>query len=143
MELSKLDNYIQKGGNVLLAINRVNGNLQNAYGSSLYTGLSDWLKTKGVQLDDKFIIDSKCANVTVQRQQGSFRIQSQVQFPYLPIINNFADHPISKGLEAVILPFASPVSFTGDTTMNYQPLAYTSKQAGTVSVPTYFDVQRQ
>jgi len=142
-QLSKIDDYLKQGGSLMLALNKVNGNLQNAYGSSVYTGFSDWLKKRGVQVENKFLIDAKCANVTVQRQQGAFRIQSQIQFPFLPIVNSFADHAISKGLEAVILPFASPITFTGDTTIDFQPLAYSSDQAGTVSVPTYFDVQRQ
>lgn len=140
---TKLDNYLKSGGHLFIAMNRVNGDLQTAYGTSLHTGLESWLAQKGIMVQDKFLVDTKCANVTVQRQQGQFRIASQVQFPYLPIINSFADHPISKGLEAVILPFASPITFSGDSTVQFTPLAYSSEQSGTVSVPTYFDVQRQ
>ena len=140
---AKLDNYMQQGGNVLVAINRVKGDLQNAFGSSVHTGLEDWLAGKGVQVQNLFLIDAKSASVNVQRQQGVFRISTQVQFPFIPIITNFADHPISKGLESVVMPFVSPIVFTGDTTVQYLPLAYPSEKSGTVSVPTYFDVQRQ
>jgi len=142
-QLAKLDTYLSNGGQLLIAINRVKGDLQNASGTAVYTGLESWLQQKRIIIDDKFLIDTKSASINVQQQQGTFRISSQVQFPYLPIINNFSDHPISKGLEAMLLPFASPITYTGDSTIHYQPLAFTSAQSGTVSVPTYFDIQRQ
>lgn len=142
-ELSKLDDYMRKGGNVLIAYNKVSGDLQQAMGSARYTGLSDWLKNKGVEIQGNFLIDASSASINVQRQQGFMRITSQVQFPYIPIITNFADHPISKGLESVVMAFVSPILFQGDTTLNYQPLIMTSDKTGAVSAPTYFDVQKQ
>ena len=141
--LAKIDNYMASGGKVLVALNKVDGDLQNSFGSSVYTGLTSWLQQKGVTVENQFLIDASCASIGVQQQQGPFRFQTQMQFPYLPIISNFADHPITKGLEAVILPFASPVTFTGDTTVNFVPLAFSSEQSGTSSVPTYFDIQKE
>ena len=141
--LAQLDGFLGRGGKLLVALNRVDGDLQNASGRSVYTGLSQWLESKGVTVENKFVIDASCAPITVQQQQGPFRVQSQVQFPYLPILNKFEDHPITKGLESVILPFASPLVFSGDTTVNYVPLAYTSEQSGTANAPTYFNIQQQ
>ena len=141
--LAKLDQFLERGGRLLVAMNKVDGNLQQASGRSVFTGLGPWLKKKGLTIENKFLTDANCASVTVQQQQGPFRVQSQVQFPFLPILNNFADHPVTKGLESVVLPFASPLVFAGDTTMNYMPLAYSSEQSGTSSVPTYFNIQQQ
>ena len=94
-------------------------------------------------MENQFVIDASCASVSVQQQQGPFRFQTQIQFPYLPIISSFADHPITKGLETVILPFASPLTFSGDSTVNFIPLAFTSEQSGTSAVPAYFDIQKE
>ncbi len=141
--LAKIDDYLSRGGKVLVALNKVDGNLQNAYGTSIYTGLTGWLKNKGVTVENQFLIDASCASISVQQQQGPFTFQSQIQFPYLPILNNFADHPITKGLETVILPFVSPLTFSGDSTVNFTPLAFSSEQSGTSAVPTYFDIQKQ
>lgn len=139
----QLDAFLNRGGKLLVALNKVDGDLQTSSGRSIYTGLADWLKGKGVTVENKFVTDASSASVTVQQQQGPFRIQSQVQFPFLPIINTFEDHPITKGLEAVVLPFASPLVFSGDTTVNYLPLAYTSSQSGSANAPTYFNIQQQ
>ncbi|HHL52163.1 MAG TPA: hypothetical protein ENJ39_02200 [Flammeovirgaceae bacterium] len=141
--LQMLDDYLAKGGNLLLAFQAVEGNLQTAYGSDKHTGLEEWLRNKGIDVQDKFVIDANSAMVNVQRQQGAFRITTQIRFPFIPIINKFSNHPIVKGLEAVVMPFVSPVRFTGDSTQTFTPLAMTSDKTGLVSVPTFFDVQRQ
>ena len=143
VHLSKLDAFLARGGRLLLALNRVDGDLQQGLGNVVYTGLENWLSEKGVSVENKFLLDAKCGSVTVQQRQGPFTMQSQVQFPFLPILNDFADHPVTKGLESVILPFASPLKFTGDTTVSYTPLAFSSAKSGTSSAPTYFNVQRQ
>jgi len=140
---AQIDNFIRQGGRVLVAIDKVVGDLQNAYGGALNTGLETWLARKGVTVENKFIIDANCAAVNVQQQQGSFRISRQMSFPYLPIISNFSDHPITKGLEGIVLPFASPMIFSGDSTVRFTPIAFTSEQSGTTAVPTYVDIQRQ
>ena len=39
--------------------------------------------------------------------------------------------------------FASSLSFGGDSTANFQPIAFTSEQSGSLGVPQFFDVQKQ
>lgn len=141
--LKKLDDYLAKGGKLLVAINKVDGDLQNAQGTLVNVGLDNWLKEKGVIVEGKFLTDASCAAVTVRQQQGPFQMQSRIQFPFLPILTSFAEHPVTKGLEQVILPFASPLTFAGDTTVNYTPLAYSSEKSGTASAPTYFNIQQK
>lgn len=142
-QLRQLDAFLERGGNLFVALNRVDGNLQNAYGSVVNTGLESWLESKGIKVEGNFIVDAKCGTVTVQQRQGFFNFASDINFPYIPIISSFADHPITKGMEAVLMQFASPLSFSGDTTSNFIPLAYTSKSSGSLPAPQYFDIQRQ
>ena len=138
-----LEEYLNMGGNLYVAINRVEGDLNNAMGSEVTTGLESWLLKKGILVENRFVIDNSCNNVNVVQQQGHIRIQSQVKFPYLPLLTNFADHPISKGLETVVLMFGSPVSFTGDTAVRAEPLVFTSNMSDAVAAPVYFNIQRQ
>ncbi|MBN2263933.1 MAG: Gldg family protein [Prolixibacteraceae bacterium] len=138
-----IDNFVNNGGNVFVAINRVEGDLNTSMGSEITTGLETWLANKGITVENQFVIDNSCSNVSVVQQQGPFRFQTQVRFPYLPIITGFADHPISKGLESLVLMFGSPVAFNGDTTVTATPLAFTSKMSGTAAAPLYFNIQRQ
>lgn len=145
-QLNQLDAFLAQGGSLFIAMNRVDGNLQNAMGSPITTGLETWLQNKSIQVENSFVTDANCGAVTVQQRQGFFTINSNVSFPFLPIIGNFAEHPITQGLEAVILPFASPLTYTGnDTTgaVTYTAIAQTSENSGNVNAPTYFDVSKE
>jgi gliding-associated putative ABC transporter substrate-binding component GldG len=144
-ELSKLDAYLEAGGNLFIALNRVEGKLQEGRGIVQNTGLEGWLKEKGIEVESAFLIDANSGSITVQQQQGQFRFNTNVPFPYLPIISNFPDHPITKGLEAMVLQFASPIraSLPEDTTLRFIPLATTSEVSGKKSAPLSFDIQKQ
>lgn len=138
-----IDNYMNNGGNVFVAIDRVNGDLQTSQGTSVNTGLETWLSEKGIKVSDQFVIDNSCNNITVVQQQGFIKFQTQMKFPYLPVITKFEDHPISKGLEAFVAKFISPVEFTGDNTVTATPLIFSSDISGKVSAPLYFDIQKK
>ena len=142
-QLDILDKYLGRGGNILMALNRVEGNFQNAMGSSVSVGMEEWLQRKGITISGNFVVDASCGSVTLQQQQGTFMMQSQVRFPYLPVINKFADNAITKGLESVSLQFASPITFSGDTAVKFTPIAYTSDKSGSLRAPLFFDIQKE
>jgi gliding-associated putative ABC transporter substrate-binding component GldG len=141
--LAQLDEFLARGGNLYIAINRVEGNLSVQRGLVVNTGLETWLMNKGLVVESNFVVDGRCANINVRQQQGMFTYNTTVKFPYLPLISKFADHPITKGLESVLLPFASTISYTGDTTKTFIALAQTSEMSGTQPAPVYFDVSKQ
>lgn len=142
--LDQLTRFLETGKSIFVAINRVNGDLQNGSGSLVNTGLENWLLTKGISVGNDFVIDASCSNVGVVRNMNGFRMQQQVPFPYIPIIKEFNDqHPVSKGVEAAIFQFASSINYTGDTSFVYTPLAVTSEKSGTENAPLYFNVEKR
>lgn len=141
--LSRIDAFLLRGGSVVFAINRVDGNLQNAYGSAVSTGLEAWLRGKGVEVVPDFVTDAKCGAVTVQQQTPFGMMQTQMAFPYLPIIGKFADHPVTKGLETVMFQFASTVRFTGDTSKTFTPLIFSSDKSNSFPAPLMFDINKR
>ncbi|MEA3477222.1 MAG: GldG family protein, partial [Bacteroidota bacterium] len=142
-ELMMLDQYLAQGGNLFVGINRVDGNMQQAQGVSLETGLEQWLAGKGIMVENSFIIDASCGNISVRQQQMGFTFNTNIPFPYLPIVTNFTDHPITKGLESVLFPFASPIVYTGDTSIQFVPIATSSKNSGYQATPFMFDVNKK
>lgn len=139
-----LNNFVERGGRLLVAINRVDRNMETGAGEKRYTGLSDWLKKYGVEVEEKFLVDINCSQVMVQQKFGSMMMNTPVRFPYIPIITDFAEHPITKGLEAVVLPFASPLKITPvDTSLTIVPLATTSEKSGVQTPPVYFDINKK
>ncbi len=139
----KIENFVNHGGRVLVAINRVEGNFQYATGNVVNTGLEQWLQAKGIEVQDNFVIDTKCGSVTMQQQTSFGTLQQQIQFPYIPIVSRFSNHPSVKGLESVILQFASTINYSGDTTKRFTPLAFTSEQSNFLKAPVQFELQKQ
>jgi len=142
-DFSKLDQFLGRGGHLFVAFDRVVGDLQNASGSAVDNGLAGWLSAKGIVVDDSFVTDASCGQVTVQQKSGFLTFNNQISFPFLPLVKKFPDHPITEGLEQVIFEFASPIRYTGDTTMRFTPIVTSSEKAGSVKVPTYFNIEKE
>jgi len=140
---SHLDGFLARGGRLFIAMNRVNGDLQNQYGSALYTGLESWLQSKGLIVNENFLVDANCVNATMQQQVGNAIQISSIAIPYIPRINQFADHAITSGLEEVIFQYASTIDFMGDSAVTYTPLIFSSDQSGTQPAPQYFNYTRR
>lgn len=144
-EFAKLDRYLAQGGGLFIAHSNVEGDLQQGLLSNTTdVGLKSWLAQKGLEIRDNFVIDANCASVNVQQRQGFFTINSQVEFPYFPIISSFEEHPVTSGIESIVLPFVSNLSFnSSDTTYSQVPLLYSSENSGLVKPPTYIDIQKK
>jgi len=144
LHFNYLDEFLDRGGRLLVALNTVTGDLSNGMGNKLYTGFETWLKQKGIEVEENFVIDASCSNIMVRQQQGPFMMNTPVQFPYLPSITNFTKHPITDGIESVVLIFASPIRLAQtDTSVVMFPLAVTSEKSGIQNAPLYFDVMKQ
>ncbi|MEM8895378.1 MAG: Gldg family protein [Bacteroidota bacterium] len=144
-DLAKLDDFMNLGGNIFVAKSMVSGDLSTAQLSrSPDIGISSWLRDKGVNMGNNFVIDVNCASVSVRQQQGYFTINSQVTFPYFPRANNFGDHPIAQGLEDVLLPFVNSIQVTrADSALSVTPLILSSEQSGLVNPPAYVDINKK
>jgi ABC-type uncharacterized transport system involved in gliding motility auxiliary subunit len=143
-DFTKLNDYLATGGKVIVAINAVHGDLSTASGTALHHNGLTWLASLGVQIEPSFVIDASCAKVTVQQQRsGFFSFASQINFPYLPLVSQFPDHPATKGLDAVIFQFASPITFSAQAQGSFIPLVRTSEKAGIQQPPLNFDVERK
>jgi len=139
-----LNDFLNKGGKLLVALNTVSGDFNTGMGNKVSTGFETWLKQRGIEVEENFVIDASCSNIMVRQQQGPFMMNTPVQFPFLPAITNFTKHPITDGIESVVLIFASPIRLTSpDTSLVMFPLAVTSEKSGVQNPPLYFDVMKQ
>jgi gliding-associated putative ABC transporter substrate-binding component GldG len=141
--LDQLSQFLAAGRGIFIAINRVGADQNTQWGMPVNTGLESWLSQWGVEVGNNYIVDVQCPTVTLQQQQGQYVSIKPVSFYYFPFITNFKDHPISSGLEQVILQFASPVTYSGDSSVTFTPLAVTSDRSGTKSSYSLYDVDRE
>lgn len=141
-----LDEFLKSGRGVVMAFDAVKSDLgQSPIADASAGDVTRWLASHGVQVQPTIITDAQCSQVQVMQQRGFFTMQIPMAFPYFPLINGegFGDHPVAAGLEAVVLQFASPVTYTGDTSMTWTPVLSTSAKSNALPSPVYIDVQKQ
>ncbi|MCC6397132.1 MAG: Gldg family protein [Bacteroidetes bacterium] len=142
----QIDQYLMRGGKVAFLLNRVEANLQNQYGRALELNLDDMLQQYGLRINPDLVRDLQCASVTIVQQQYGFNIQSQVPFPYLPLVNTFSEgNMMVKDLQNLVMFFASSIDTVGVGTrgLRAEILARSSKQSGRQTGMFIFDPLRQ
>lgn len=147
-ELAQLDQFLASGGNLFVGLDAVQANLQ-AQGpwGPLNTGLETWLGGKGVKVEQSFLIDQQGIQIGVQTPQmtpfGQMNVTQYVDFPYIMQINNFGDHPITEGLEIMLMQFPSPVTVNVDSSKTGGSLVFTSQVSGKQPAPVFFMPTKQ
>jgi len=144
-DFAKLDKYLSTGGGIYLAYSNLQTDLQSQYLNALPDiGIMGWLANKGITMNNQYVIDANCGTVNAVEQRGMFRVNRQIQFPYFPILSKFSDHPAAKGLEGVIMPFVSSISYLPkDSAVHISPLAFSSENSGVLNTPVFIDVNKQ
>lgn len=141
--LNSLEKYLNNGGHIIIAMNRVRGDFSTAQGYGLSTGLEGWLSEKGVVVEENFVIDQQCGSVGVEENMMGFKVRTNKPFPYFPLSKNLANHPITKGIEQVIFPLVSNIVYEGnDTEVVFTSIVKSSSKAGLQTPPLTFEVQK-
>lgn len=141
-----LDEFLASGRGVVIGFSSVKSDIATSpIAEARATDMSRWLAAHGVQVQPNIVIDAQCGQVQVMQQRGMFTMQIPVGFPYFPLIqkDGFADHPVTSGLDAMIVQFASPMTYSGDTAIRWTPLLTTSSKSGSLPSPAYIDINKQ
>ena len=137
-DLDHVKDFLDRGGNLFIAQSRIKSNLQSQMGTPIKSNFFDFLDGLGLKLEENLVLDQTCANVTVSQTQGFFRVNSQMRYPFFPLIRNFGDHLTVGGLEQVRMIFPSEIAGDDDSSTDSEgstvtPLLFTSKRSGTMS----------
>ncbi|MCK6605593.1 MAG: Gldg family protein [Ignavibacteriaceae bacterium] len=142
--LNDIDQFIMNGGRVLFAVKTSNAGFSNEPAQEIKTGLNTLLLKYGLKTGNELITDVSCGSVMIQQQQFGLMIQTPMQLPFLPVISKFEEHPVTTGLDAILLAFPSPVYITEKRPgIKTDYLAYTSDRSGKVKMPAVIDVNRE
>ncbi len=146
--LQQLDEFLSRGKGIFVALNRVDVDLNaSAIGHSINTGLETWLAGKGIHINENFVLDANNMPVSIQQEAmtpfGPGIVNRRVEFPFIPIVNNFSDHPITAGLEQMVFAFVSSINFSGDSTEVFTPIVLSSDKSGTHPVSAYINVFKE
>jgi len=144
-DFEKLDRFLEAGGDIFISYSNLSGDLSSgSLGKGPDIGMVEWLGYKGIEFKDQYVVDVKCGSVSVRQQQGPFVFNTQIQFPFFPMIARFSDHPAVQGIETLGLPFTAALGINPvDSAINIQPLALSSEQSGLVNAPSYVDINKE
>ena len=144
-EIERLEEYLNKGGRLFLALNHAIGQLGDRNNGFINpTGIEDMLEKMGLKIRYDFVIDNNCGSISIDQHYGLFEFQTNISFPYLPIITNFSKHTITYGLRSMLLPFASSIEqVKTHSAYVLTPLAKTSAISGIQQAPVFFNLQKQ
>ncbi len=138
----QIDQHIMRGGKVAFLLNKVDADLQQRFGRALELRIEDMLEHYGLRINPDLVRDAQCAPINIVQQQYGFSIQSQVQFPYIPIASEVSkDNMMVKNLQGIVLFFVSSIDTTNLTSkgLHGDILLRSSKQSGRQTQVFYFD----
>ncbi|MFQ6612526.1 MAG: GldG family protein [Fidelibacterota bacterium] len=133
-EKDHLNAYINRGGNLFIAQNRVRADLQNQQASLIQSDIFDLLKSWGFEVAENLVLDRVCGRVNVMQNMGFIRMNVPMDYPLIPVIRTFnQDEPLVSGLEQLQFLFPSeiqPDTTSQDSSVHFVPLMYTSDHSG-------------
>ena len=133
-ESQNLEAFIDRGGNVLLAQNRIKTDLSTQQANPIESDIFALLDSYGLHIEPNLVLDLNCGKVNVQQNLGFLRIPVPMDYPFLPIIKKKSfnsDIVMVSGLEALRLMFPSELTYN-DSLFNITPLFTSSNQSTTM-----------
>jgi len=142
----KLDQYVMGGGKLLIMMDRLDAVMDSAsrqdYFAFPYTlNIEDLLFKYGVRINPDLIQDRIAARYPVVTGKVGNRPQlMQMDWPFFPLINRYASHPITRNLDATWLRFASSIDTVKAQGVVKTPLLFTSPASRMVGSPVKVSV---
>lgn len=147
-----LDQYIMHGGKVLFLLDKLDASMDSASREDYFalpynTDLDDQLFKYGVRINLDLIQDRNAGFYPVVTGERGGKPQiTMLDWPFFPLINHYADHPVTRNLDAVITRFVSSIDTVKAEGVRKTPLLMTSQQSRTLTAPVKVsanDLRRQ
>ena len=142
----KLDQFIMHGGKLIVLMDRLDAVMDSAsrqdYFAFPYTlNMEDLLFKYGVRINPDLIQDRIAARYPVVTGQVGNRPQlMQMDWPFFPLVNQYATHPITRNLDATLLRFVSSIDTVKATGVIKTPLLFTSPASRKMGTPVKVSV---
>jgi len=142
----KLDQYIMRGGKALFFLDALGVDMDSlgsdgAFAFPLDIGLDDMLFRYGVRINPTLIQDIESGQYPIV--VGNMGDQPQIRllpWPFFPLVNNYAPHPMVRNLDAIYLRFVNSMDTIAAAGVTKTPLAFTSQYSRVLSTPIVVDL---
>jgi len=132
---TNLENFMENGGNMFVAQNPLDVDLQTQRAVVYQSNIFDLLKPYGISVTENLILDKSCGRVNVMQDMGFIRMNVPMEYPFLPIIRSFnMDEALVSGLEQVHVFFSTEIEFDSvATNVTTIPLFSSSNKSGVMT----------
>src|SRR5688572_20636371 len=141
-----LDQYVMQGGKLLFLIDKVDASMDSVAREDYFAGpnnlnLDDQLFKYGVRINPDLVQDRRSGvyPVVTGVVGGKPRMQL-MEWPFFPLIGQFANHPVTRNLDAVLTRFCNSIDTVKALNVVKTPLLMTSPYARKISTPVHINV---
>ncbi len=142
----KLDQYIMNGGKVLFLLDKLEASMDSASQEGYFAfpyniNLDDQLFRYGIRLNMDLVQDALTGKYPVVTGEVDGKPKLQLMdWPFFPLINRYADHPVTRNLDAVVTRFISTVDTVKATGIKKTPLLFTSQYSRRIAAPVAVNI---
>jgi ABC-2 type transport system permease protein len=137
----KIDQYLMRGGKLLFLLDRLDADMNRASEDDYFAfpydlNLDDQLFKYGVRINQDLIQDGVSGKYPIV--VGGDRNQPQIMqldWPFFPLVNQYANHPITRNLDASLLKFVSSIDTVKAVGVKKTPLLFSSQYSRKVTAP--------
>jgi len=111
-----LDQFRMTGRGLLILAGNVDPQLSQGFQvKPVDAKANTWLKDFGIAVEPGLVMDPRAARINVNQRRGMLVFNSVVDYPFIAEVEGLDEaNPVTHGLQAVSVPFASPLAWTGD-----------------------------
>ena len=141
-----LDQYIMQGGSVLFLIDKVDASMDSAARDDYFAGpaninLDDQLFKYGARINPDLVQDRRSGMYPVITGEVGGRPRMQlIEWPFFPLIGQFANHPITRNLDAILTRFCNSIDTVKASGVKKTPLLMSSPYSRKIATPVHINV---
>jgi len=126
-----LDQYLMQGGRILFLLDRLDAVMDSASSDNYFAfpydlNLDDQLFKYGVRINQDLIQDRVSGRYPIVVSNAGKPQIMQMEWPFFPLINQYADHSITRNLDASLLKFTSSIDTIKVAGVKKTPLLFSS-----------------
>ncbi|MCE2996558.1 MAG: gliding motility-associated ABC transporter substrate-binding protein GldG [Cyclobacteriaceae bacterium] len=141
-----LDQYLMRGGKALLLLDRLDASMDSASSENYFAfpynlNLDDQLFKYGVRINPDLIQDRVSGKYPIVVGNAGNRPQMmQLDWPFFPLLNQYADHPITRNMDAIQSKFVSSIDTVKAVSVKKTPLVFSSAYSRKLTAPVKVSV---
>ncbi|HEX6224566.1 MAG TPA: gliding motility-associated ABC transporter substrate-binding protein GldG [Chryseolinea sp.] len=141
-----LDQYIMRGGRVLFLIDKVDASMDSAAREDYFAkpndlNLDDQFFKYGARVNPDLVQDRRSGMYPVITGEVGGRPRMQlIEWPFFPLIGQFANHPVTRNLDAILTRFCSSIDTVKASGVRKIPLLMSSPYSRKISTPVHINV---